>query len=294
VFGLSVTEEGFAKPIVVFAYDFDGTLAPGNMQEHSFLPEELEINNVDFWEEVKELARIQRGDEAHAYMYLMLKKAREKGISLHRQSWRDRGKSLRLFPGVKDWFKRQSDIASNEHRLDLRHFIISSGNRELIEGSPISRFIEKIYASAFMFEQDKATGVALSVDYTAKTQFLFRINKWKLDEWDRNGLNSPMELASRPVPFSRIVFFGDGESDVPIMKLLTDQGGYSVATYEPKSARAANSVKGLRVAGRAKYAAPADYRSGTELDLLTKAILTEIAAREAAGRLVRWPEEKCP
>src|SRR3954471_9584511 len=141
----------FERPRVVFAYDFDGTLAPGNMQEHAFIPDELGMDHADFWAEVKVLAREQRGDPILAYMHLMLAKAREHGAGLSEQAWRDRGAHLPLFPGVEGWFERQNARAAGLD-LDLRHFIISSGNRELIEGWPIAPYFERIYASAFMFD----------------------------------------------------------------------------------------------------------------------------------------------
>ena len=137
------------RPLVVFAYDFDGTLAPGHMQNHAFIPEELGMDRAAFWAEVNALAREQRGDEILAYMHLMLAKARERRLELSLESWRARGASLRLFPGVEGWFARQSARAE-ALGLDLRHFIISSGNRELIEGSPIAGWFERIYASAFI------------------------------------------------------------------------------------------------------------------------------------------------
>ncbi|MGH6910174.1 MAG: HAD family hydrolase, partial [Phenylobacterium sp.] len=182
----------FERPRVVFAYDFDGTLAPGNMQDHAFIPHELGMDHGEFWEEVRILAEAQRGDPILAYMHLMLEKARERGLELSLESWRRRGATIPLFPGVEGWFERQNRRAE-DLQLDLRHFIISSGNRELIEGSPIARHFERIYASAFMFDEDlDAVGVALGINYTSKTQYLFRINKWTLEEWDNVAINKSM------------------------------------------------------------------------------------------------------
>src|SRR5436190_4111759 len=193
-----------SRPLAVFAYDFDGTLARGNMQEHAFIPDELGMAQADSWRETQHLAESQPGDGSLAYMHLMLEKAREKGLELTLDSWRKRGAALRLFPGVEDWFERQNARAA-DLGLDLRHFIISSGNRELIEGSPIAHHFERIYASAFMFNADEdAIGAALAVNYTSKTQYLFRINKWTLEEWDVVVINKALAKAERPVPFDRI------------------------------------------------------------------------------------------
>ena len=280
------------RPMAVFAYDFDGTLAPGNMQEHAFIPDELGMAHAAFWEECRNLAQAQRGDPILAYMHLMLAKAREKNIELTEQSWRSRGANLPLFPGVQDWFDRQNARA-DAMGLDLRHFIISSGNRELIEGSPIARHFERIYASAFMFDEaGEAIGPALAVNYTSKTQYLFRINKWTLEEWDDQAINKVVAKHDRPVPFDRIAFFGDGVTDVPTMRLVTDQGGASVAVYDPENPRSVAAAKGLRDDGRANLAGPADYTEGSTLDSLAQMILTEMASRASTRNLVLWPEPR--
>jgi len=281
----------FERPRVVFAYDFDGTLAPGNMQDHAFIPGELEMDRAHFWAEVDALARAQRGDPILAYMHLMLSKARALDRELTLESWRRRGASIPLFPGVPEWFERQNARAE-ELQLDLRHFIISSGNRELIEGSPIARHFERIYASAFMFDEyEDAIGIALAVNYTSKTQYLFRINKWTLEEWDNVAINKALAKDERPVPFDRIAYFGDGSTDVPTMRLVTDQGGSAVAVYTPGDARSEAAARELRDDGRAHLAGPGDYSEGSPLDQLAQALLAEMAARAHARNLVQWPQE---
>jgi phosphoserine phosphatase len=280
----------FERPLAVFAYDFDGTLAPGNMQEHVFIPDELGMSHQDFWAETKVLAEMQRGDPILAYMHLMLEKARAKGVELSREAWRRRGANLPLFPGVEGWFERQTARAASLG-LDLRHFIISSGNRELIEGSPIARHFERIYASAFLFDaRDDAIGAALAVNYTSKTQYLFRINKWTLEEWDETAINKVMAKSERPVPFDRMAFFGDGLTDIPSMRLVTDQGGVAVAVYNPKSEKSLQAARQLREDGRARLDALADYSEGSELDRLAEALLVEMAARVGAHGLALWPQ----
>lgn len=278
------------RPLAVFAYDFDGTLAPGFMQNHAFIPEELGRVRSEFWAEVDALAKAQRGDTILAYMHLMLAKAREKGLELSLDSWRRRGATLPLFPGVEGWFERQNARAA-EMGLDLRHFVISSGNRELIEGSPIARHFERVYASAFMFDEAQdAIGIALAVNYTSKTQYLFRINKWTLEEWDNSSINRAQEKTERPVPFDRIAFFGDGFTDVPTMRLVTDQGGYAVAVYEAGNPFSERAAVDLRKDARAHLAGPGDYSEGAPLDQLAAAMLTEMAARAHTPALVVWPD----
>lgn len=266
-----------SRPLAVFAYDFDGTLAPGNMQEHAFIPEELGLAHADFWAEARALSEAQRGDPILAYMHLMLDKARQKGLELDLESWRRRGASLRLFPGVEAWFARQNARA-DALGLDLRHFIISSGNRELIEGSPIARWFERIYASAFMFDaRNDAVGAALAINYTSKTQYLFRINKWTLEEWDADSINAVQADRDRPVPFNRIAFFGDGLTDIPVMRVMTDHGGHPVAVYDPDREITEAAAHRLLADGRARLAAAGDYSEGAPLDLLAAQILEEMA-----------------
>ncbi|MGZ6019007.1 MAG: HAD family hydrolase [Phenylobacterium sp.] len=278
------------RPLAVFAYDFDGTLAPGNMQEHVFIPDELGMSHADFWTEARELAVGQRGDPILAYMHLMLEKARARGIELSRDAWARRGANLPLFPGVEGWFERQTARAA-ELGLDLRHFIISSGNRELIEGSPIARHFERIYASAFLFDaRDDAIGAALAVNYTSKTQYLFRINKWTLEEWDDDAINKVVSKNERAVPFDRMAFFGDGMTDIPCMRLVTDQGGAAVAVYNPQIERSRAAAKRLLDDGRARYSSIANYSEGADLDRLADALLREMAARVGAHGLALWPD----
>jgi phosphoserine phosphatase len=266
-----------SRPLAVFAYDFDGTLARGNMQEHAFIPDELGMAHADFWTETQALAEAQRGDGILAYMHLMLEKAREKGLELTLDSWRRRGAALRLFPGVEDWFARQNARAG-ALGLDLRHFIISSGNRELIEGSPIAGHFERIYASAFMFNaHGEAIGPALAINYTGKTQYLFRINKWTLNEWDNEAINAVQADRDRAVPFERIAFFGDGLTDIPVMRVMTDHGGHPVAVYDPERPITEAAAAKLLRDGRARLAAGGDYREGSELDALASEILAEMA-----------------
>lgn len=236
------------------------------------------------------MAKRQGGDEIHSYMHLMLQKASAAGLDLTEAAWRQHGAHLNFYPGVSDWFARQNERAA-DLELDLRHFIISSGNREMVLGSKIGHEFEKVYASAFIYdERGSATGVALAVSYTGKTQYLFRINKWTLDEWDDDTINAPMSPGERPVPFDRIVFFGDGLTDVPTMRLVTDQGGYSVAVYDPTLEKSRQAALGLRAAGRARFSGPADYSGGGHLDEQAGAMLVEMAARVHVQNLVRWPD----
>lgn len=172
----------------VIAYDFDGTLAQGNMQEYDFLPA-LNISPSDFWREAKELAKDQQADEILVYMQLMISKAQTAKVSVLKKTFTDFGKGINLFPGVETWFDR-INAYGREHGVQVKHYIISSGLREMIEGTSIGKKFERIYASGFMYDHNKiAHWPALAVNYTTKTQYLFRINKGSLDVHDNSKIN---------------------------------------------------------------------------------------------------------
>lgn len=269
-----------SKPssVVAFCYDFDGTLAPGYMQDHAFIPE-LNVEKTDFWATVKAKAKAQKGDEVHAYMNLMVQKARGEDIKIDKKSWKMRGKTLPLFTGVEGWFSRQNSRA-DALGVKLEHYVISSGIREMIEGSSIASNFKKIYASAFSYDTHGVpNGIALGVNYTNKTQYLFRINKGTLNEWDDKRINKYTPPSRRHVPFEQMVFFGDGETDVPCMRLVSEQNGHAVAIWDAKKAGSKETAEELIKLGRAKLSAEADYSKGSKLDKIAETLLNYMANR---------------
>lgn len=265
------------KPIIAICYDFDGTLSPKNMQEYNFIPE-LGVNPQDFWKEVHTRAKEQNADNILAYMCLMLEKATPgSGVKITRKAFVDYGKTVELFPGVSDWFKKITAFGK-EHGANIEHYIISSGIKEMIEGTKIGREFKRIYASSFMYDQNGvAHWPALAINYTTKTQFLFRINKGMLDVYDDAKINDFMEKDARPIPFQRIIYIGDGSTDIPCMKLVKVQGGYSVGVYKPGS-RKKTSVDGLMRENRVNFVAPADYTEDGILFSQIKAVISKMIA----------------
>lgn len=260
------------------AYDFDGTLVPGYMQNHSFFPA-LNVKDpfLEFWPRVRELAREQNMDEILAYMHLMLKEADYKGISIRREKFIEHGKGMAFFNGVETWFSRINKFAA-EKNVNLKHYIISSGLREMIEGTSIAREFSAIFASGYMYNQDQvAVWPALAVNYTNKTQYIFRINKGIENSWDNKSLNKYMP-GERPVPENNIIYLGDGETDVPAMKMVNYIGGNSVAVYEPGNEKARSVCDELITQGRAKFSCPADYAEGSDLDKTIKEIISKLCA----------------
>ena len=262
-------------------YDFDGTLARGNLQEARFLPE-LEIDPDAFWDEVETLSRSHDADNILVYMQLLLTRARAKGVRLTREKLRAFGSELHFFAGLEDgsWFERINAFADGLG-LHLAHFIISSGNFELIEGCPIHSRFERVFASRFAFEDGEAAWPSVAINYTNKTQFLFRINKGIANVWDHSEINAYTPDAKRPFPFRRMVFIGDGDTDVPTMKMMTHKGGASVAVYDPaRDRRTLDKIDRLIAEGRVDFVAPADYTENSQLDIVVRGILGRIALAE--------------
>jgi 2-hydroxy-3-keto-5-methylthiopentenyl-1-phosphate phosphatase len=260
------------RPVAAIMYDFDKTLCTRDMQEYSFIPD-LGIAPKVFWDETGRLASLGM-DKILAYMYLMLKKAREADKPIRRDNFVEMGREIDFFAGVTEWFDRITEYGK-ERNLTIEHFIISSGLKEIIEGSKICDEFRKIYACEFHYD---ANGVAdwplVSVNYTTKTQFLFRINKGVLDFCDDVALNRFVPEAERPVPFRNMIYIGDGMTDVPCMKLVKDHGGQSIAVYQKGQKQ---KVEDLLVHKRVDYVSPADYTEGRDLDSLVKRIIDKMS-----------------
>lgn len=267
---------------IAIAYDFDGTLAPGNMQQHSFIPK-LGVESGTFWKEVKSIAKENDMNEILAYMHHMLKRAKEKDIQITKKAFIDHGKGMPLFPGVNEFFKKINDYARSKG-LVIEHYIISSGLRDILKGTPIYKEFEMVFASAYKYDvNDVAEWPALAIDYTNKTQFLFRINKGIKNAWDNESINKFMPEHERPMPFNRMIYLGDGETDIPAMKMINFQGGKSIAVYNPdtktKAGKKAKKITQELVAqGRANYVAPANYSEGSSLYKILQLCIDSMAA----------------
>lgn len=259
-------------PVAAIMYDFDKTLCTRDMQEYSFIPG-LGITSEAFWAEAGKLS-VGGMDKILAYMYLMLKKAREADKPVRRENFVSLGKDIDFFPGVVDWFDRITAYGKGRN-VAVEHYIISSGLREIIEGSQISDRFKKIYACEFHYD---ANGVAdwplLSVNFTTKTQFLFRINKGVLDFSDDDALNRFIPEEERPVPFRNMIYIGDGMTDVPCMKLVKTNGGHSIAVYGKGKRK---KVEDLLEHRRVDFVSEADYRDRGELDSLVKRIIDRMS-----------------
>jgi len=264
-------------------YDFDGTLARGNMQEVTFIPS-VGMGIGDFWGEADRLTRSADGDNILMYMQLMLQRARENGQPVTKTLLREHGEDVKLFDGLKadltgpGWFERIDAIGAR-YGLEIEHYIISAGLEEMIEGCPIRGAFRHVFASKFAYDdQGVAIWPAVGVNYTTKTQYLFRINKGVLNHWDHERINRFIADEARPVPFGRMIFIGDGDTDVPTMKMMHTKGGFSIAVYDPRnSERDQQKIYSLISEDRVNFVAAADYREGQPLDLIVKGLIGRIA-----------------
>jgi 2-hydroxy-3-keto-5-methylthiopentenyl-1-phosphate phosphatase len=261
-------------------YDFDKTLCTKDMQEYAFIPA-LGMTSEDFWGEVNEMTDREEMDNILAYMFKMVEKAREKQIPVTRQTFHEMGTQVEYFDGVKTWFERINAFAE-EIGVCVEHYIVSSGIKEIIEGTEIAAYFKKIYACEFLYDSnDTIQWPKFAVNYTAKTQFLFRINKGVLTVNSESArmLNRFTPENERPVPFGNMIYIGDGITDVPCMKLVKSNGGQSIAVYDREKGKEA-AVQ-LQRSDRVNFIAPADYSPGSTVEVLVKAIIQKIQAVEA-------------
>ena len=265
-------------------YDFDKTLSPRDMEEYSLIPDLGYHNPRDFWDEVTELSVRNNMDSISAYLYMLQKKYEDNGTPLTLDAFSPLGRDVELFPGVESWFRR-INAYGRKAGFFIEHYIISSGMSEVIEAVPIAREFSRIYACRYYYdEQGHAKWPARIVNYTTKTQYIFRINKGVLDESDDASVNEFVPETKRPIPFERMIYIADGFTDVPCMKLVKTYGVKSIAVYNQSDAVANQLIKD----GRANFVAKADYREESDLEKLVCMIIDHMQADE----LLREREER--
>ncbi len=266
------------RPVLAICYDFDKTLSPDDMQAQGYI-QSVNYHVDRFWAESNQMARENGMDSNLAYMYKMVREAKGH-FDLSRKALEEYGSKVALFPGVNEWFERVREYGA-EHGVIVEHYIISSGLKEMIEGTDIAKrgSFEEIYASAFYYdEKGVAIWPAQAINYTSKTQFLFRIEKGTLDVNDQ-AVNDYFPANQMRVPFRNIVYIGDSDTDIPSMKLVNTYGGHAIGVYDPNTGNKEKVYRMMRD-NRIRYFAPADYREGQELDRLLQAIIEKTAAYE--------------
>ena len=236
---------------MAICYDFDGTLSPGNMQEYGFI-KELGVTPEEFWDRSNTLAKIKKADDILAYMKVTIDESKKRNLPITREDFMEYGKNIKLYKGVEEWFDRINKYARSKG-VKIEHYIISSGLKEMLEGSPIANKFTEIFASSFMYDEDgAAVWPAIVLNYTSKTQYMFRINKGCLDVTDTEGVNKHVEKSCRPMPFENMIYIGDGDTDVPCMAMLNKAGGHTLAVYKNGKKERASALNrdGIQSVGR--------------------------------------------
>ncbi|MBQ9548956.1 MAG: haloacid dehalogenase-like hydrolase [Bacteroidales bacterium] len=272
------------RPIVALIYDFDGTLSPGNMQESGFI-QAVGKTADEFWRMSDNIARGQDASNVLAYMKLMFDEARAKGIRLRRSSFKDFGKHIELYDGVREWFRMINDYGY-AHGVQVEHYINSSGLKEIIEGCPIAGEFKHIFAGTFIYDANgDAEWPGIAVDHTAKTQFLFKISKGIFSARDTQRVNDSIADDKKRIPFPHMIYFGDGETDVPCMKIVGMFGGNPIAVYNPADAKKRDTARKLKRQGRVNFVTEADYTKGSRMYRIVTAIIDKIKAEDDLARL---------
>jgi len=279
--------ERFFQDTIALVYDFDGTLSPQPMQEYTVLPK-IGIEPARFWAIVNREARESRSDPMLVYMRHIIEALEREKVDVKREDFARMASAIVYFPGVTTWFGRVNAYVArrSKRRVKLRHYLISAGQKEILEGVSIRKHFRRIYASEYHFNHHGvATFPKFLVTDKAKTQFLFRINKGIEDVTE--SINEHMPESDRPIPFQNIVYVGDGMTDVPSMALTKKNGGHAVAVYAPRGERGGRATcMKLLDAGRVDFVAEADYRKSSKLsrrvELLLDAIIANVAYRREA------------
>ncbi len=256
-------------PTIAFMYDFDKTLCDQDMQEYGFIPN-LGMTSEEFWSETEQFRKKHYMEGILGYMYFMMYKCKEKGIPFTKEYLRSLGKDINFYKGVSNWFKRINQYGESIG-VKIEHYVISSGLKDIIEGSKIKDEFKKIFACQYYFDENgNAVWPSIAINYTQKTQYIFRISKGIYDETDSRRVNEKM--TDRVVSYENMLYFGDGITDIPCMTFVKKQGGISIALY-PKGKK--NKVTNLLLDNRVNYICPADYQEGSDLDSLVKCILQD-------------------
>ncbi|MHC4109660.1 MAG: HAD family hydrolase [Planctomycetota bacterium] len=271
-------KEKFIHNVIAIVYDFDGTLTPQPMQEYTVLPKIGIKKGKKFWKAVEKEAIKTGGEEIVTYMRLMIEMSKRKRYPVTPKILKSLAKNINYYPGVKTFFKRISNYVETQFDdidVELRHYIISAGLKEIILGTSIARYFYKIFASEYYYnEYDEAVFPKVIVNDTLKTQFIFRINKGRESLHENINLHMPAKL--RPIPFQNILYIGDGLTDVPCMTVIRKNGGYAIAVFKPGDSKGLKTCKELLKAQRVNFIAEADYRSRRELDLLVKLLINNM------------------
>ena len=267
------------KNKVALLYDFDGTLAPGNMQEFTFAPKLLGMERKQWWDTVNCFGESHNMDPTLSVMYMMMTVAKQKGVNITRDDFVSLGKDIHYFNGVETWFDHINDFAK-KYGLEIQHYVISSGLKEIIEGTSISKHFKRIFASCYAYDKNgDAFWPSQAVNYTTKQQFIHRIRKNAIDSlYETKSVVEVVDNKEELFPYDHMIYFGDGETDIPAMKTISKKGGQSICVYDPDKPSAYQKAKKIYLTKRADNMACADWSQGSELCKLVEQRIIKIAS----------------
>ncbi len=264
------------RPTIGILYDFDKTLCTTDMQEYSFI-KNLGMSSSEFWGEAADITEKYEVDKILAYMFIMIKKCREKGIPLTEEYLKSCGENVTLYKGVSTWFERINEFGESMG-VNIEHYIISSGTYEIIMGTPIAKYFKEVYACKYMYDgHGEAIWPALAINYTMKTQYIYRISKGVLDVTDDYNLNRQQDDSTRSISYNNMIYIGDGMTDIPCMKMVKERGGKSIALYASGRSK---TVKPLVEDDRINFVCVADYSPNSTLEKMVKLIIENMAILE--------------
>lgn len=273
------------KPKIGILYDFDKTLCTTDMQEYSFI-KNLGMTSSEFWGATAKLTQEHELEKILSYMFVMIRECKKRGIPLTEEYLKKCGENVELFAGVDTWFDRINEFGE-KMGVEIEHYIISSGTYEIIQGTPIAKYFKRIYACRYMYDENgEAIWPAHAINYTLKTQYIYRVSKGILDVTDDYNLNRVQDESLRSISYRNMIYMGDGMTDIPCMKMVKERGGKSIALY---AAGKEESVKTLVDDDRINYVCVADYSADSNLERIVKLMIENMAVLE---RLKRDEEAK--
>lgn len=273
-----MTRQPFKQNIIALVYDFDGTLSPQPMQEYTVLPE-LGEDPIQFWKECTKEAIEHKADSMLTYMRLLIAKMESHKSHLGKKALRNLAQGIQYFPGVETWFDRINTHVKekSDGKIKVQHYIISAGLKEILDGVTIRHHFKEMFASEYYFDHhDVAKFPTVVINDTSKTQYLFRINKGIIDI--NQSINDYMPENERPIPFSNMIYIGDGQTDVPCMTVTKNNGGHALAVHKPNNPNSIDVCRELARGNRIDYYAPANYEKGKVLEKRVKLLLDVIVS----------------
>lgn len=257
-------------------YDWDQTLSPKYMSEFGLIKPLGFSCNEEYWNYCNNVITKKYNMENElSFLYSIIEGAKKQNFNLNRDYMHEVGSRIEYYNGVEGWFDRINEFGK-KHDVIVEHYIISSGIYEIIEGSKIFPKFTKVFASSFAYDSDgRPFWPAFSVNYTNKTQYIFRIKKNLIHDLNDDGAVNRKYRKKDSIPYSNMIYIGDGLTDIPCMKIIKEYGGNSICLYE-KGGASENKAKTIKREGRVNFVAEADYSENSDIDKIVKHIIEKL------------------